>query len=215
MGNRAPATNPAKMSDIAAIILAAGMASRFRAAQGAGGLPTKLIASFSGKPLVRHVAEAACASRAHPIVVVTGHAQTSVEAALHDLPVQFTHNAAYATGLASSLRTGVAALPADVSGTLILLADMPRITPSLLDRLIAAFRAAPTTLAIVPTFEGQRGNPVLIAQPLFARIKNLEGDIGARALLRSAGDAIVEVAINEPAVTFDVDTPDILAQSEG
>ena len=62
------------MSRIAAIILAAGQASRFRAAAGESGPATKLVAQLEGKPLVRHVAEAALASRAAPVIVVTGHA---------------------------------------------------------------------------------------------------------------------------------------------
>ena len=56
------------MSRIAAIILAAGQASRFRAAAGEAGPATKLVAQMEGKPLVRHVAEAALASRAAPII---------------------------------------------------------------------------------------------------------------------------------------------------
>ena len=73
------------MSRIAAVILAAGQASRFRAAAGEAGPATKLVALLAGEPLVRHVAQAALASRARPVVVVTGHAEGAVRAALLDL----------------------------------------------------------------------------------------------------------------------------------
>ena len=112
------------MPDIAAIILAAGRSLRFRAEGGRE--ISKLVASLDGKPLVRHVAEAALASRARPVVVVTGHAQEVVEAALAGLPVVFANNAGFAAGLASSLKVGVAALPSGVAGALVLLGDMPR-----------------------------------------------------------------------------------------
>lgn len=198
------------MSDVAAIILAAGAASRFRAAAGDGGPPTKLVALLGGKPLVRHVAEAALASRARPVIVVTGHAQVAVEAALADLPVSFVHNADFATGLASSLRAGLGAAPASAQAALVLLGDMPRISAPLLDALIAAHGLHPEAKAVAPLFEGARGNPVLIARALFASVATLTGDRGARALLAAAANEVVEVPVADAAVIFDVDTPDAL-----
>ncbi len=70
-----------------------------------------------------------------------------MEAALEGLDLRFVHNADYRQGLASSLKTGVAALPADAAGALVLLGDMPAVTTALIDRLIAAFAAQPEALA--------------------------------------------------------------------
>ena len=75
--------------------------------------------SVDGKPLVRHAVEAALASRARPVVVVTGYAREAVEAALTGLPVVFVDNADFASGLSSSLKIGVAALPNGVAGALV------------------------------------------------------------------------------------------------
>ena len=199
------------MSDVAAIILAAGAASRFRAAAGEAGPATKLVALLDGKPLVRRVAEAALASRAGPVIVVTGHARVEVEAALAGLPLTFAHNADFAAGLASSLRVGVAALPASCQGALVLLGDMPRVSSALINTLILARVANPGAKAIVPVYKGVRGNPALIARDLFGSVTTLAGDVGARALLATAGQDVVEVAVEDAAVTFDVDTPDALA----
>ena len=105
---------------IAAIILAAGKSSRFTPGR-------KLVADFNGKPLARWTADAARGSRARPIVAVTGDARAEVEAAIGD-GARFIHNVDYAEGMASSLRAGVAALPRDVGGALICLADMPFVT---------------------------------------------------------------------------------------
>ena len=202
------------MSRIAAIILAAGQASRFRAAAGEAGPTTKLVAQLDGKPLVRHVAEAALASRAAPIIVVTGHAEEAVRAALAGLPLTFTQNDAYASGLASSLQQGLASVPSDCEGALVLLGDMPLISPEIIEQLIAAFERNPSTKAVAPVRDGQRGNPVLLSRALFPAVAALSGDVGARALLAAAQGEIVEVAVASRAVTFDVDTPDALTRPD-
>lgn len=202
------------MSSIAAIILAAGQASRFRAAAGEAGPATKLVAQLDGKPLVRHVAQAALASRAAPVIVVTGHAEEVVRAALEGLPLTFTHNRAYASGLASSLQQGLASAPPDCDGALVMLGDMPLVSPQIIAQLIEAFDHNPTTKAVAPVREGQRGNPVLLSRALFPAVAALSGDVGARALLAAAQGEIIEVAVASRAVTFDVDTPDALTQPD-
>ncbi len=200
------------MSSVAAIILAAGQASRFRAAAGEAGPATKLVAQMGGKPLVRHVAEAALSSNARPVIVVTGHADEAVRAALDSLPLTFVHNEAYATGLASSLQRGLACVPTDCAGALVLLGDMPLVSPEIIGRLIAAFADTTSTKAVAPVRDGQRGNPVLLSRALFPAVAALSGDVGARALLAAAQGEIVEVPVESRAVTFDVDTPDALAR---
>ena len=127
------------MTRVGAVVLAAGRSARFRAAGGSGA--TKLVEKLGGKPIVRMAAEAALASRARPVIVVTGHARASVEAALAGLDVECAHNPEFSSGLASSLRVGLAAMPADVAGALVLLGDMPWIEARLIDALIDAFLA--------------------------------------------------------------------------
>jgi len=200
------------MVEIAAILLAAGASSRFKAA--GGGEASKLVAPLTGKPLVRHAAEAALASRARPIIVVTGHDRGAVEAALDGLSLSFAHNSAYAQGLASSLQTGVAALPASAGGALILLGDMPAVTPALIDRLISAFDERPDALAAAPTLDGRRGNPVLLSRALFPAIAALSGDEGARKLLDRAGPRqMIEMETAGAGSILDVDTPQALAEA--
>ncbi len=198
------------MAEIGAVVLAAGRSARFRAE---GGLEaSKLVASLRGKPLVRYAAEAALGSCARPVVVVTGHAREAVEAALAGLPLVFAHNADFASGLASSLKVGVAALPSGVAGALILLGDMPGIEAVLLDRLIAAFAARPQALAAAPVYAGRRGNPALLSRALFPALARLTGDEGARRLIGEADPlGIVEVDVASDGVTLDIDTPGELA----
>lgn len=197
---------------IAAVILAAGQSSRYRAADPSA--VSKVVAMLDGKPLVRRVAEAALAAGLAPVVVVTGFARTETEAALAGLDVRFTQNAAFASGLASSLKAGVASLPPEVSGAAILLADMPKVSDELLRALVAAFAGNTDSSAVAPTFKGQRGNPVIIRRTLFEAVSGLQGDVGARQLLRGRGD-VVEVAVEDDGVALDVDTPETLRSLGG
>jgi molybdenum cofactor cytidylyltransferase len=195
------------LSEIAAIILAAGLSSRFDG----GTEETKLVVPLFDKPLVRHVAEAALASRARPVLVVSGHAAAKVEAALKNLDLSFIFNADYRTGLSGSLNAGITALPEVTEGALILLADMPCISAALIDRLIQAYEVrARVTTAVVPVRAGLRGNPVLIGRELFDAIKRIEGDRGARALLEAAGKDVLECLVDDEAIEIDIDTTEAL-----
>jgi molybdenum cofactor cytidylyltransferase len=195
---------------VGGVILAAGASSRFRAG---GGLdPTKLVAKLDGKPIVRRVAEAALAAKARPIVVVTGYERDSVEAAIAGLEIGVAFNPQFASGLASSLSVGLSAMPRDVVGAIVLLGDMPRIEPQLIDAMIDAFLARKEALAAVPSREGRRGNPVLLGRGLFEAAMRLTGDEGARRLIGALNASeLVEVEAPDTGVSFDIDTPEDLA----
>jgi molybdenum cofactor cytidylyltransferase len=200
-------------SKIGAVVLAAGQSSRFRA--GGGPDLTKLVAKLDGKAIVQLVVETALAAKARPIVVVTGYARDSVQAAVEDLDVGVAFNPKFASGLASSLSVGLSAMPRDIVGALVLLGDMPRIESRLIDALIDAFLARKGALAAVPLREGRRGNPVLLGQGLFEAAMRLEGDEGARKLIGALNaNDLVEVEASDAGVTFDIDTPEDLAAAQ-
>jgi len=190
---------------IAALILAAGLSRRM-------GKANKLLAEIDGAPMVARAADAVLASKAAPVIVVTGHEAERVRAALAGRKLGFVHNPDYAEGLASSLRRGLAALPDDVDGVLVALADMPRIKPQHLDRLIAAFNPLEGRAICVPTAHGKRGNPVLFARRFFAEMAHLKGDTGARQLIGQHHDVVAEVEVDDEGVLIDVDSPDKLVK---
>jgi molybdenum cofactor cytidylyltransferase len=97
----------------------------------------------------------------------------------------------------------------------VLLADMPRVSAAIIDRLIAALTAQPQALAVVPTFNGQRANPVVIARAAFPLLARIDGDQGARKVLQAAGDKVIELPIDDDAITADIDTPDALRALKG
>jgi molybdenum cofactor cytidylyltransferase len=189
---------------VAGVVLAAGRSTRM-------GGPNKLLAALGGRPLIRIAVEEALASRAKPVVVVTGHQRAEIEAALSDLPVRFVHNPDFADGLSTSLKAGIAALPDDVDGAMVCLGDMPQVGAALIDRLIAAFDPDKGALIVVPATDGKRGNPVLWARRFFSDLATIEGDVGARHLLTGFRDAVVEVPLTDGAALMDVDTPEALS----
>jgi molybdenum cofactor cytidylyltransferase len=190
---------------VAAVVLAAGRSTRMGS--------NKLLEPLGGVPLVRRVAEAAIEAKLEPVVVVTGHDGAAVGATLDGLSVRLVENPDFADGLSTSLKVGIGSLPQGLDGAMILLGDMPLVTASLLRRLVAAFEAEPGGLAAVPLHEGEWGNPVILAPALFGDVQGLSGDTGARGLLESRRDMVIEVPVSDDAVVVDVDTPAALAQA--
>jgi molybdenum cofactor cytidylyltransferase len=188
---------------IAALVLGAGKSSRM-------GGPNKLLAEINGKPLICIVVDEALKSHARPVIVVTGHQRERVEAVLAGLPVQLVHNPHFADGLGTSLKTGIAALPADVDGVIVCLGDMPQVDAAMIDNLIGALDPDKGALVAVPTIDGKRGNPVVWSRRFFPDLMAVEGDIGARHLIGRYGEAVAEVPLAGAGALTDVDTPEAL-----
>jgi molybdenum cofactor cytidylyltransferase len=202
-----PVKDVPRAPNIAGIVLAAGASSRMGS--------NKLLAEIDGKPMVRQVVEAASASAAKPIIVVTGRDGEKVRVALAGPEVTFVDNAEYRSGLSSSLMRGLAAVPQDCDGALILLGDMPGVTAPLIDKLIAAFNPVEGRAICVATSHGKRGNPVLFARRFFPEISAIEGDVGAKGLLGSYPELVCDVEADDDAPLIDIDTPEALAAYRG
>ena len=199
------------MAKVAAVVLAAGRSSRWRADGGGGGDEAGRDARGQADCPPRGARRRSPRVPA-PVIVVVGHARGAVEAALAGLPVALAFNPDYASGLASSLRAGLAATPADADGALVLLGDMPGVEARLMNALIDAFAERPDLHAVAPFHDGRRGNPVLLGRVLFDKAMRLEGDEGARRLLAALDRRnIAEIFAPHPDATFDIDTPGDLA----
>src|SRR4029077_8507247 len=162
------------------------------------------------KPLVRIATEQALASRAKPVIVVTGHQRERIEAALGGLPVRLVHNPDFAEGLGTSVRAGIAAVPASADGAVVCLGDMPQVDAYLIDRLMAAFDPDRGALIVMPTVEGRCGNPVLWSRRFFHDLMAIEGDVGARHFIGRYSEAVADVPLEGSAALVDVDTPEAL-----
>jgi len=194
---------PAPGPRIAALLLAAGQSRRMGT--------NKLLAEIDGRPMVARTAQRLLSSHARPIVAVLGNQADAVDTALGRLPVERVRNPAFAEGLSTSLKRGLAALPPDIDGVVVCLGDMPLVTGRDLDRLIAAFNPLEGRAIIVPTRRGKRGNPVLWARRFFPEMAELAGDVGAKHLIGEHAELVCEVEMDTDGVLVDIDTPDALA----
>lgn len=180
---------------IGAVILAAGEGRRM-------GTP-KAHLVVDGETLLRRAVKAALAAGCSPVVAVVGEGDPH----LHGLEVTAVVNAGAAEGMASSIRAGIAALPAQSSAALILTVDQPGVDASLLRRLLALSAQAPARPAAC-AYGGTLGVPAVLPRRLFPDLQALRGDRGAKAILLREGAA----ALPFPAGEADLDTPEDLAR---
>jgi molybdenum cofactor cytidylyltransferase len=169
----------------------------------------KLLERIDGRAMVRHVVEASLASQVIETRVVTGHEGEAVERELAGLDVDIARNPNYAKGLSTSLAVGVRAIAATgcFDGIIVLLADMPGVTNGHLDHLIAGFDPALGREICLPSISGKRRNPVLFSSRFFDDMARVEGDVGARSVIRDNEGFVFEVAFEEAASFGDIDTP--------
>jgi molybdenum cofactor cytidylyltransferase len=200
-------TNALRAPRVGAVILAAGLSSRMGR--------NKLLVEIGAKQLLRYVVEAAVESAADPLIVVTGNQSADIEQAVAGLPVSIAQNPDFRKGLSTSLIRGIGALPQDCDAALVLLGDMPGITATLIDRLIAAFSRVEGRAICVAAYGGKRGNPVLWARQFFPDIRKLEGDIGAKSLIAANSGLVCEVEAPDDGPLLDIDTPEALAAYAG
>jgi molybdenum cofactor cytidylyltransferase len=183
---------------IAGLLLAAGRSKRF------GG--DKLCAKLDGKAVIRWSAGALAPLDAVYVVIPPG--ADAVTQALSRLDVMFVINLGRDEGMASSIRAGVAALPADVDAVVIALADQPRASERVTRALCARWSVGDVA-AVAPVYTDGRGNPVLFGRECFEQLLTLRGDVGARGVLDALGARVALVEVDEP-MPVDVDTPDVL-----
>jgi len=188
---------------IAAIVLAAGASSRL-------GRPKQLL-DLGGRPVVRHVVDAAVASPADEVVVVVGHVGEAVaEAAGSDPKVRIVENLDYSSGQSTSFHAGLDALGPDVEAAVFLLGDQPGIRTEAIAVVVEAFRggAGPVVQA---SYGSRPAHPILIAREVWAELQRIGGDEGARAMLRGHPGWVsrVEVGGDRP---DDIDTAEDYAR---
>lgn len=188
---------------IGGIVLAAGGSSRL-------GQPKQLL-RFKGKTLLRHAAEVMSASMCDPVVVVLGAEAERSAAEIEGLTVTTCLNKDWRLGMSSSISAGLAKLieiEPGLDAVLIFLCDQPLITAEMLNRFVGRFTCTRAGV-FAAAYNGVTGVPALFSRELFAELKKLVGDKGARDLIRSRPD--VET-VELPEAAFDIDTPGDVAK---
>jgi len=183
----------------AAIVLAAGESRRF-------GSPKQLL-PWGATTLLEHVVDVALESSVEKTLVVLGHRAEEIGSLLGERPVKPVINQEWESGLSTSVRAGLQALPAHYEACLFLLADQPNVTSQLIDRMLHRHRR---TLApiVAPSHRGRRGNPVLFGRSLFPELLEMEGDQGGRGVIIRHQDQMELVEVEQENTFLDIDTVD-------
>jgi molybdenum cofactor cytidylyltransferase len=184
-----------------AIVLAAGASTRF-------GSPKQLV-RLGGRPLLHTVVTRAAEVTGNALIVVLGAGAGELAPLLKHSPGAVVVNRHWREGLASSIRAGVARLPATCAGVMLVLADQAGVTTDDLKRLAGTWRRRPRCIAAA-LYGGATGAPAIFPRSSFTELAALRGDSGARALLRRSADRLLRVPM--PSAELDLDTPeDLLA----
>jgi CTP:molybdopterin cytidylyltransferase MocA len=182
---------------VAGLLLAAGEGRRL-------GRP-KATVEIGGVRLVDRGAATLRAGGCDPLIVVTGAEPVEVSGAV------VAHNRYWRSGMGSSLRAGLAAVPADCAAVVVALVDQPCVGAEAVRRLVAAHRRG--AAIAVASYGGRPRNPVLIAREHFGAVASRAvGDVGARAFLRAHPELVVAVPCADVAGPDDIDTPEDLAR---
>jgi len=180
--------------NIAALLLAAGKSSRFGA--------NKLMHPLGGMPIALHSAIALKSAFPHALAIVSPG--SPVRAVLEQAGLRTVVSERAAEGMGESLKTGVAATR-EADGWVVALADMPFIRPTTHLSIERALRRGAAIAA--PAYEGERGHPVGLSARFRDELLSLEGDAGARFILKRHATGIALIEAGDPGVLKDIDTP--------
>ena len=188
---------------VQAIVLAGGASTRM-------GTRNKLLKPWEGRALVVQSCQVFLQNkRVEQVFVVTGHDAARVRACFDDhrwgRRLNFAHAQDHAQGMSATLRAGVRRAQL-ASHLLVCLGDMPALKASTLQALLEASDAHPRHI-VRPAHAGQPGHPVLFPAWAFERLLQIQGDQGARSLLRALPERVCTVEVSDPGVLLDLDTP--------
>lgn len=195
------------MSELGIIILAAGASTRL-------GQPKQLL-TYQGKALIRHIADIAIHSQCQPVVVVLGAYAESIKPHLTNLDVHIVYNQQWSTGMASSIGCGlnaIQAIAAEIEAIVLMLCDQPFVSLNLINQLVAGYQTTNCTI-VASEYAGIFGVPAVFHKTLFSELALLQGDIGARKIIRQHYSSCFSIPFAEG--VMDIDTLEDYQQLQG
>lgn len=184
---------------IGVVILAGGESRKL-------GTPKQLV-EFHGKSLLRRAVDAALGCVSERVVVVLGSRAEEMSEEIDDLPVETVTNFAWKDGISTSLRKGLAKLvELDASAAVIMLSDQPLVSEKTIRSLIDKYASSGKPI-VASGYDDVLGVPALFDREVFDELLELEGDTGARAVIRRSDPSRIAM-IDAPEAAFDVDTPE-------
>mgnify|MGYP001301867134 CR=1 FL=1 len=179
---------------ISAILLAAGKSKRMNG-------ENKLIKNFKGTPLIKYAVENILNSSIDELLVILGYQNEIVEKTIDkNNKIKIILNKSFESGMASSIKTGLNHLSQQTEYFFICLADMPMINSNIYNQII---KYKNENEIIVPTYKNLQGNPILFSISMKEKIKNIEGDIGAKKIIDMNKDKILFYETNDLSVIKD------------
>lgn len=186
------------MATVSAIILAAGESRRM------GQL--KQLLPLGDSTILERTIDKILGSTVNEVIVVLGHQAAEVRQKIAGRPIKIVVNPDYPKGMASSIAAGLKFVDSQAEAVMLVLGDQPYVDSLTINRLIDAFASHNKGIAI-PTYQGQRGHPLIFSRKYDEPLARLSGDIGGREIISQHPEDVLEVAVNCPGVVTDIDTP--------
>lgn len=188
------------MSEVAAIILAAGVSRRM-------GAQNKLLLPIAGIPMVRHMVSIYQAVATCPVLVVTGHDAEAVKSALRGSGAETVFNPSYSEGQPTSVACGLRAAGA-APLLLIGLGDQPLLNSDDLRALLQAHQQGDPSRISIPKEGDRRGNPIVVPDVLRPRLLNDPRSPGCKMFTRAHPEHVHFLALSSLGFYSDIDTPE-------
>ena len=189
------------MSSCSAILLAAGESRRM-------GQTNKLSLPVQGQPLLRRTAQTLLQAGLRELVVVVGHEQQLARDLLDGLPLSIVFNQNYRDGQMTSVHCGMQALQQSSDAILVCLADLPLLEVADLRELIDTFEQRCPTSVLVPTYCGERGNPIVLDYQHRQQILDGDRTLGCKRLIEKHPELVTALEMGNDNLVFDLDTPE-------
>lgn len=167
----------------------------------------KLLLPFGSTTVITHIVDQLLRSLIDAVLVVVGHEGNRITEELSGRPASVVTNPNYRSGMLSSVRCGLHALPKQCQAVMVVLGDQPAITPELVDELVQSFTTTDKGI-LVPLYRGKPGHPIMFSKRYRNEILTHYDDAGLRGLPRAHPDDVFHLTVRTPAVLSDMDYPE-------